>query len=125
SLKLCRRGAYVNTKSAGVRSFLSKYFSGVKNIEMAQARINVVLDESFQSFSEQLHERHGLEAQACFGQLWREASLPELPGELAKEDQALLQEHYARMIALIYESLKQAFENERPVFDHALAALLG
>lgn len=125
SLKLCRRGAYVNTKSGGIRSFLSKYFSSVPNIDVAQARVNVVLNESYASFARQLHENHKLNAMDRFGQAWEEAKLPQLPGQLNITDQALLQSHYARMISVLYQGLAGELERERTGLEEALLTLLG
>lgn len=125
SLKLCRKGAYVNTKSAGVRSFLSKYFSPIHRMALAQEELNLILDHSFAEFSQVLHKRHGLDEEDSFGNAWKEADLPLLPGSLEIADQELLQEHYFRIISLIYDSLADAFKNERQQFDLAMASLLG
>lgn len=125
SLKLCRRGAYVNTKSAGVRSFLTKYFSGVKSMSLAQGHINLVLDKSFQELARELHVRHGLSEQERFGEDWAKANLPVLPGELNCDDQALLQQHYYLLIQQLYHAFKEAFEHERENFMAGLSALLG
>ena len=125
SLKFCKKGAYVNTKSAGIRSFLSKYFSDVPNIDMAQQQVNIVLDESFSELAQVLHERHGLEASSNFGSAWKEAGLPLLPGELNQDDQNLLQQHYAKIISLISKTLGHAFEHSRSEFNRSLAAILG
>lgn len=121
SLKLCRRGAYVNTKSAGVRSFLSKYFS----LKLDQERLNHLLDESFSELAQTLHMRHGLGEQTSFGDEWKDAGLPVLPGELNSEDQKLLHEHYARVIAVIYEAVEKELRTNRSELIQSLAALLG
>lgn len=125
SLKLCRSGAYVNTKSGGIRTFLNKYFKQIPEIELAQERVNLVLDESFAELAHILHERHGLTGQEYFGAAWKAAGLPLLPGELIPEDQQLLQEHYARVINVLYESLQKPFVTQRAQFDQALLTLLG
>lgn len=121
SLKLCRRGAYVNTKSAGIRSFLSKYFS----LNLDQERLNHLLDESFSELAQALHVRHGLEERSSFGEEWKNAGLPLLPGELNSEDQKLLHEHYARIISIVYEAIAKEFKTNRSDLIHSLAALLG
>lgn len=121
SLKLCRRGAYVNTKSAGVRSFLSKYFS----LALEQERLNHILDESFGEFAQTLHLRHGLSESNSFGEEWKSAGLPVLPGELDSDDQKLLHEHYARIIAVIYEAIANLLKERPAQFSESLAALLG
>ncbi|MBH48440.1 MAG: hypothetical protein CME71_09765 [Halobacteriovorax sp.] len=125
SLKLCKKGAYVNTKSAGIRSFLSKYFSEVPNIDLAQEQVNVVLDQSFSELAQTLHERHGLDSSSNFATAWKDAGLPLLPGELNQDDQALLQQHYSKIVTLLSHSLGQAFELARPEFNRSLAAILG
>ena len=125
SLKLCGRGAYVNTKSGGIRSFLSKYFAGNMGMNLAQQRLNYVLDQSFSELAQTLHQQHSLAPSDHFGSVWREAGMTELPGELDPLDQKILQEHYFRIVSVIYEAFAHAFKNERPAFIKSLASLLG
>ena len=125
SLKLCRKGAYVNTKSAGVRSFLAKYFESIPNIGLAQERLSLVLDHSFKDFARQLHSRHDLDASEKFSKEWLEAELPVLPGALEQVDQELLYEHYFRVIQVIHETLCEAHEKSPHEFNQSLASILG
>lgn len=125
SLKLCRTGAYVNTKSAGIRSFLSKYFSLLPDHGLTQERLNLVLDDSFKELSRELHRRHGLEEEDQFGKKWVEANLPVLPGALDEADQSLMFEHYYRVVSIISDFLKNAFENEQERFNRCVGAILG
>ncbi|PIP89837.1 MAG: hypothetical protein COW01_07620 [Bdellovibrionales bacterium CG12_big_fil_rev_8_21_14_0_65_38_15] len=125
SLKLCRTGAYVNTKSAGIRSFLSKYFSLLPNSGLTQERLNLVLDESFKELSRELHRRHGLEEEDQFSKKWMDANLPVLPGALNELDQSLMFEHYFRVISIIADFLKDAFEKDQERFNRCVGSILG
>ena len=125
SLKLCRSGAYVNTKSAGIRSFISKYFSVLPDSGLIQERINLVLDESFKELSRELHRRHGLEEQDQFGAQWLEASLPVLPGALHEDDQIFLYQHYFRIISILSDFFKQAFEKHQEKLNLCIGSILG
>ncbi len=125
SLKLCRKGAYVNTKSAGIRSFLSKYFESVPDINLAQERLSLVLDHSFKELARELHSRHDLCPSDKFSDDWLEAELPVLPGALEPYDQDLLYQHYFRVIQVINETLTEAFKKWPKQFNQSLASVLG
>lgn len=125
SLKLCRRGAYVNTKSAGVRSFLSKYFATIPAITLLQERVNYVLDESFTELAQAFHQRHGLEESDRFAAAWENAGLPQLPGDLVDDDQLQLQQHYGKVIGVIYEGFSKALKENHKAMVQSFLTLLG
>ncbi len=76
SLKLCKKSSFVNTKSAGARSFFSNYF---KN-EESQSRFNQLIDLEFEKFARKMHEEYDLKYNQGFKN-WP-LDLEELPGQL-------------------------------------------
>ncbi|TNE98609.1 MAG: hypothetical protein EP326_09540 [Deltaproteobacteria bacterium] len=125
SLKLCKAHSFVNTKSAGVKSFIEKYFTPFRRALEFQTELNQRVELSFLSMAKTLHDMAGLNYQNGFDQRWKDAGLPELPGQLEKEMNAVVVESYRPVIAKIREILL-IFHKEDPVlFQRCLRPLLG
>ena len=122
-LKLCKVNAFVNTKSGGLRSFLVKYF-GQSTFE-AQERLNGVLDWSFDCMAGRLYESVGLEYEGTWDHSWKDAGHTLLPGELSAERNAVVLEHYGRVVDVLYEEMKKHLERDSSDFIRSLPPLLG
>lgn len=130
SLKLCKKGAFVNTKSGGIRSFLTKYFGDFENAEVLQRELNEFLEQSFSMMAEGLYqwadlpyEEEGFKTQ--FSPAWVEHGYSELPGELAPEAREFLFAHYHRVITKLHNILKGFYERDGKLFGLSLAPLVG
>ena len=122
-LKLCKAEAFVNTKSGGLRSFLIKYFGD--DASHAQERLNRVLDWSFDCMAGRLYESAGLEYEGGWDHSWEDAGHTLLPGELPAERSAFVLEHYARVVDVLYEEIKNYLERCASGPVSALPPLLG
>lgn len=125
SLKLTKDHSFVNTKSAGVKSFLAKYFSlfGALSARF-QSELNQEVDESFLVMGHRLYTLADLEWNGVFDKRWSE-HYTELPGELSGEMRTIVHENYYR-VALKLRSLLQALQKENPaLFFDSLFALCG
>lgn len=126
SLKLCRSGGYVNTKSAGAKSFFKKYFGkSFSDAGLAQKLLNEQLDSQFIELSRELHELAGLGVQDKFGPDWLQAGLPELPGKLNEQMSRVLKNHYHTMIKAFYEVWKKLYQSDQTKFVNDALPLLG
>ncbi|MCT4640652.1 MAG: hypothetical protein N4A33_00040 [Bacteriovoracaceae bacterium] len=77
SIKLNKFKAQTNTKSAGVKSFLSKYFYDHEG----QQELCVFVDQKFEEFARMAHEFYDVEYDLNFNN-WVVSGLPTLPGQL-------------------------------------------
>lgn len=133
SLKLCKKGAFVNTKSGGIKSFYIKYFSSFSDANERQRNLNQFVDTSFQEMAEGLYQwsdiseeiaTHPVEA-TQFSSLWVEKGFPELPGELPIEAKAILHTHYQRVIARVHSDLSAFYQEDSDQFTNGLYSILG
>ena len=122
SLKLTKKNAYINTKSGGVKSFFSQYFSFLPLIH--QSHFNQQVDLEFSRMAQELHELHELDYCGSFSN-WTKARLSELPGELDPADRAVLKGYYARIARLMFDILQKARDLDSKQFGSSLAALMG
>jgi hypothetical protein len=131
SLKLVKKHAYVNTKSAGIRSFIKKYFSEFLNSNSKQVSICECLDRSFTQMLTQLYEYADLDVDApvatqrSIDPQWIERGLPELPGELAPEAKKIVHAHYHRVASELKDVVLGFFNGDRDLFLKCLAPLVG
>jgi len=125
SLKLTKDHSFVNTKSAGVKSFLAKYFSsfGAMSVRF-QAELNQEVDESFLVMGHRLYTLADLDWKGQFDSRWAQ-QYTELPGELPSEMRTIVHENYYR-VALKLRSLLEELQKENPkTFFDSLYALCG
>lgn len=126
SLKLCKENSFVNTKSAGVRSFFSRYFQNrFPDVRKHQDELNSFLDESYSSMCRTLHKMGGLKEQDLFDGKWVDAGFPELPGQLDKEMNQVLKSHYHEMICRVFELWANLLESNKKAFYECMMPLLG
>lgn len=122
SLKLSKKNAYVNTKSAGIKSFISTYF---KNFEFAQEKqkvLNDIVDNCFEQMGRALYAARGLEFVGRFDELW---DGPDLPGELAEADHIELTSMYQQLSQNLYSILQEFYAQSDSLFVDALMPLMG
>lgn len=122
SLKLNKKNAYVNTKSGGIKSFFSTYFSFLDS--RIQQKFNDLVDLEFGRVARELHDYHELEWRGDFS-LWCAEGFSELPGELGTEERALLKAYYARIAKEMHGILSGAREAHPEKFGESLLPLMG
>ncbi len=126
SLKLCKRESFVNTKSAGILSFLNKYFAtcGARESAARQANLNHTVQASFEHMGRELYRSAGLPFNGGFDAAWTAAGHSELPGQLTRPLQNIVSAHYQRVAQALHTALK-ALSIQREPFAQGLAPLLG
>jgi len=125
SIKLCKDHSFVNTKSGGARSFLTKYFSNFKESESEQKNLNENIDKTFLEMGHSLYEMAGLDFHGRFDENWRSQGLPELPGQLNKEMNTKVVSTYYKAIDGLYHSLKRLWSIDQDRFLTDLFPLIG
>ena len=122
SLKLNKKGAFVNTKSGGVKSFFSQYFPFIDSSH--QAHFNQIVDLEFERMSRDLHDLVDLEWTGSYAS-WVARGYSELPGELPAEQREILKAYYARLADAMHVILTGAFESNQSEFRKSLLPLMG
>lgn len=135
SLKLCKTGAFVNTKSGGIRSFIEKYFHAFSKAAEKQKELNDFLDQSFTQMAQGLYEWADFSQEEKvlsegpqgkqFSPAWIERGLTELPGQLPQECHQILLDHYYRVIERMHQIFKGLIEDDAALFGRCLAPLVG
>ena len=126
SLKLTKGHSFTNTKSAGVKSFLTKYFCGFDSqwLNRLQQDLNHEVDESFLQMGHKLYRMADLEFTGSFNSKWSE-QFSELPGELMPEMRQVVHANYHRVAHKLSELLLQLKEQNKILFFESLYALCG
>ncbi len=102
SVKLCKANSFVNTKSAGVRSFIKTYFSPFKESTQWQNDLNVVVDLSFEKMAKKMHEIAGINYSGGFFSSWLESGNADLPGKLPPQMKEILRNFYFEVNSKIH-----------------------
>lgn len=123
SLKLSKSGAYVNTKSAGLKSFLSKYFEKTNGMKAQKELDEFVLFE-FENLARSLHQEEGIEYSSGFKN-WQQNHLPIRPGELSESSRQRLHEYYHKLNAKLYSLMAQMETLAPQDFSQCLSPLMG
>ena len=125
SLKLSKDNSYTNTKSAGVKSFITKYFASFGQISQNfQNELNCEVDESFLAMGHRLYSSIDKEFTGSFGMEWSDA-YTELPGELSPELRKFVHSNYHRIALKLSSILTHLKEVNDSLFFDALATLCG
>ena len=125
SLKLCKSNAFVNTKSAGIKSFISQYFSGFSKNKYYQDLINDGVDRRFKQMALELHDRSSLEFFGRFDHRWTDSGLSELPGQLPSELNKVVVQTYYDCVLDVYNCLKEFIEEDPRLFTRSILPLIG
>ena len=118
-IKLSKAKAFVNTKSAGVKSFLKKYFSTAG--QHYQEEFNQFFDQSYTQLCFDLFDQNGLNFEGSFEE-WKRLGLSELPGELPQELRSIYLDFQHRVASKLAEFVEKILELESPL---SLLPLLG
>lgn len=122
SLKLNKKSAFVNTKSAGVKSFLTQYFSYLS--PTFQSEFSNTIDLEFKVMGDELHRQYDLEFNGNFND-WVRNGYSELPGELPDSDREILKRYYARIAKTLHRILTKAYSENPDAFLKSLYPLMG
>lgn len=124
SIKLNKYGSYINTKSAGLKSFLSKYFCHYPNAASEQQTLNQFIEFDFERVVRSMFEHYDLTYTGSLD-VWKSQGLPERPGELPEVLKELLHGHYHVVSQAIYEVLQKLYEEDKSKFIQSLMPLMG
>ncbi|OFZ26796.1 MAG: hypothetical protein A2381_06555 [Bdellovibrionales bacterium RIFOXYB1_FULL_37_110] len=124
SLKLSKSGAFVNTKSAGAKSFIEKYFSYFQDAGFYQKELNQLIERNYYHMGQTLYQMIGLDFKGEFDESWLEEGYSELPGQLPLEMKKIVQKNYQQTISHIYAILEK-MSHEREPFARSLLNLIG
>ena len=124
SLKLSKEHSYTNTKSAGVKSFIEKYFNNFNQAQTFQSELNAIVDQSFFKMGHKLYELIGHEFKGSFDENWK-LHFSELPGEVPTEMKPILYENYNNIAQKIYSILFSLSEVDSSLFKKSLFTLCG
>ena len=123
SIKLSKAKAYVNTKSGGIKSFLTKYFPGELSKKLQQ-ELNNFVDEKFHQMAFNLHEVAGLDYDMNFDE-WVAQGMTELPGKLAPELREVVHQLYYTLLQKLHESMQAIRKSDSTIFTKGLLPLIG
>ncbi len=124
SVKLSKTGAFVNTKSAGVKSFLGKYFSECSGIQSIQTEFSDYFDKRYQMMAYELCDIAGVNPSETFDS-WREQGLSELPGELNPDLREIFLKSLYDVSNNLFEHLEKLSKSNVELFTSSLFPLLG
>lgn len=125
SLKLCKANSFVNTKSAGVKSFIKKYFGTFEESFEKQEELDQIVQMSFLDMANQMYELVGLRFAGGFDGQWVDSGHPELPGQLEPGMNQVVVKSYRPVIAKVREILLEFFGKNEKLFLHCLKPLCG
>jgi hypothetical protein len=123
SIKLCKSNSYVNTKSAGIRSFISKYFHCQESHEL-QVELNDFVDKEYEVMAHALHQSVDLNYMGSF-ETWIEEGYSELPGELNESQKKIVHCYYWSLSRKLHEILEKIQKLDSEQFKKDLYPLLG
>ena len=124
SVKLSKAGAFVNTKSAGIKSFLGKYFSNCEGVDQAQAKFSEYFDKRYQEMAFELCEKAGVAPSETFEE-WKESGFSELPGELSPELRTVFLKSLYDVSNFLFEILNDLNKSDSELFKKSLLPLIG
>ncbi len=128
SLKLCKNKAFVNTKSGGILSFFTRYFSHPSLKDLAQEQQNILNEKVHHSFSEmghELYQQYQLDFEGQFDEHWQSLEIGDLPGQLPEHLRPYLFEHYHRVIGDVYKGMEKLRLRAPEIFGQCCMPLLG
>lgn len=123
SIKLAKKGSYVNTKSAGIKSFFKRYFAQFGGEEI-QHEFNSLVDAEFEKMAMKMHEEAGLFFDHGF-QEWEKAGLECLPGKLNREYKLILIQYYGLINDKMYQVINEFYQKNPSKFTDSIWSILG
>ncbi|MDH5580666.1 MAG: hypothetical protein OEY33_02055 [Bdellovibrionales bacterium] len=125
SLKLCKDNSYVNTKSGGVKSFFTKYFSKFNAIAKHQKDLNLQISLAFEKMAFELHDYYDLPYSGGFSKEFLQKSGSELPGQINHDLKKIVHKYYHQCIEQFYHLFVILSEQNDSLFSNSLYPLLG
>lgn len=122
SVKLCKASGYVNTKSAGIKSFIEEYFDNFEGASKRQTHLSAQVDHAFEALGSELYESLGLSWSGRFDESWPHSHLP---GQLAPDLRERVVATYAELSQVIYHVFSELLAEDSMKFRRALKRLLG
>lgn len=120
SLKLIKMDSFINSKSAGSKSFFSKYF----NDEIYQQFFNQQVTNHFQNFKIRFFNFFDAPIEKyTFNELCRLENITDRPGQLPEELRLMLFDFYAEIIKMIFDYFDQKINDSK--FQDQLRPLMG
>jgi|GEM_PF-5213915 len=141
-LKLTQQGAWVNTKSGGMQSFFTTYFSNFSDSTEIQKKINQESALHHKVMQEKLLEFHRGESptEETTGWEWEkdfyseekikkeikeETQISQLPGQLPKELKKIVLSYYEFLTFLLSSHLQELYKQSPAKFLENLLPLMG
>lgn len=129
SLKLTKDHSFTNTKSAGVKSFITKYFSSFNQTHHSylislQNELNSEVDSSFLQMGHKLYEAIDADFKGSFDSRWSDRH-SELPGELSDDLREIVHGNYNRVALKLSTLLNKLKERDSDLFFKSLYSLCG
>ena len=126
SVKLSKANAFVNTKSAGLKSFMSKYFRMCEpdRIDSYQDEFNNKVDIILNEFGREICSFNDLSFDGSFSE-WIIAGKTCLSGELNKDERVIYKKMLYRLNKEIYDVLRFLYEKEPIGFSKEALSLIG
>ncbi len=122
SLKLSKAHAFLNTKSAGVKSFFTRYFSMFESAQFKQSTFNQIIDKGFIRFGRELYDRRGLDFQDRFDHMWKWS---ELPSSLKDDDRISFDEFLQETLFNLHKNILEFYHEDKELFKKSLFSLMG
>lgn len=124
SLKLGKSQSFLNTKSAGIKSFFKKYFVSFDQIELIQSNFNSFYDKNYEQFAMRMHQLAEIDFEGGF-KAWIANGLNELPGALKDEFRECYVKFSHHIANELISVLKDLEAKNRELFEKSLYPLLG
>lgn len=124
SLKLSKVDSFTNTKSAGIKSFISNYFNEFSESQKFQFDLNKTVEIEFLKMGSALYEKKGMQFKGQFGSEWSE-KFTELPGELSEDLREIVFLNYQNTSAKLYKILLNLKDIDPFKFYNSLSRLVG
>jgi hypothetical protein len=125
SIKLSKAHAFVNTKSAGVKSFISKYFVSTNvNTSKLQNDLNIKTDKLIEELSLELHRVNDIEYSDDYVN-WISQNKPGLPGQLVGDSRVIYKSFLYSLNCEIYNTVSELYKANKEEFSRSILPLIG
>ena len=122
SIKLIKENAYINSKSAGIKSIFSKYFAAPTLQESLNQKVDLLYDQFKIKFFEYLDCSPG---ELKFSELLLRNNLSDRPGQLPDDLRPLLYSFYQNCIQEVHAGFIKLFSEDEQKFIGNLYPLIG
>ena len=121
SIKFTKHHAYINTKSGGIKSFVSKYFGVFPQATEMQQELNRQITIAFFQMGEQMYQLAGGSFPGKFDATWPW----KLPSELPAPYHSFLLVYYQKVIVSIFDLFQRLYQDDPQSFARCLSQLVG